>query len=338
MFKSVNQFTWLMGAAIVGLLTLLFATSCLEEDTATTPASCAFITGDGQGSRDADLHYVVLPGQQYDRDQDEEYVSYVPCNSRNFIVSDGTVRDANGEVVGDRKQPIIATTSGGIEIEVAVTAYWTLNQSNNAIFNFYRVCQKYNCASPNDVSGEANNSTPGWNDMLGENFGPALERAVKLSVFKANSTLLERRDPEEFKRLADSTSLAFMDEVRAALGYPEDLFCGSGNSIWSNPDEPGKGTFDCKPVRIAVDNVRKAPVNENQNTVEGQKLLNQQRLDNAIAVYGPDAGWWLALLDVIDKCKSAGPTCIINIGDANAPAVPLPSNSLPGPLPATPSP
>ena len=249
------------------------------------------------------------------------------------------MRDANGTVVGDRTELITATTKSGVPIELAVTAYWTLNQSESAMRDFYNVCFKYRCASNNDVSGEANNSTPGWNDMLGENFGPALERAVKLSVVKANDTLWDQRDPEEFKRLADNTSVAFADEILATLGYPEDLFCGSGNSTWNNPDDPGEGKFTCTSVRIVVDDVQRGEIREGEGSTEGERNINEQRLQNAIALYGPDAGFWLALLDVIDKCKSAGPTCIITIGGANAPVLPIPSNSVPVPAPpATPTP
>ena len=321
-------------ALVVGGILLIACT----DDTATTTASCAFVVGDGQNGHDAKLHRVIYPGQTFDLG-DSEDISYVPCNSRNYIVSDGTVRDANGTVVGDRTELITATTKSGVPIELAVAAYWTLNQSESAMRDFYNVCFKYRCASNNDVSGEANNSTPGWNDMLGENFGPALERAVKLSVVKANDTLWDQRDPEEFKRLADNTSVAFADEILATLGYPEDLFCGSGNSTWNNPDDPGKGKFTCTSVRIVVDDVQRGEIREGEGSTEGERNINEQRLQNAIALYGPDAGFWLALLDVIDKCKSAGPTCIITIGGANAPVLPIPSNSVPVPAPpATPTP
>jgi len=305
--------------AVLAVATLLLACT----DTGVSTASCAFVVGDGQGGRDAKLHKIVYPGQKVNKGENEN-VSYVPCNSRNYIVSDGTVKDANGNVVGDRTQLITATTKKGVQIELAVTAYWTLNQSERAMRNFYNVCFKYQCASKDDQAGTANNSTPGWNDVLGENFGPALERAVKLSVIKANDTIWSQRDPGEFKALADNISAAFADEIRATLGYPEDLFCGSGNSTWSDPDKPGEGTFTCTPVRIVVDDVQRGLVRADEST-QGAAEINTQRLKNAEALYGPGAGYWLALQDLIDKCKAAGTTCIINLGGATTgPAVPVP--------------
>jgi len=316
----------MLRSAIVVVAVLAVALLLLAcTDTSTTTASCAFVVGDGAKGRDSKLHRIEYQGQKVDKGDNED-VSFIPCNSRNYIVSDGTVTDANGNVVGDRTQLITATTKSGVQIELAVTAYWTLNQSETAMRNFYNVCFKYRCASSKDVSGDANNSTPGWNDMLGENFGPALERAVKLSAIKAKDTIWSQRDPGEFKALADNISAAFADEIRATLGYPEDLFCGSGNSTWSNPDKPGEGTFTCTTVRIVVDDVQRGLVRADEST-QGAAEINAQRLKNAEALYGSGAGYWLALQDLIDKCKDAGTTCIINVGGASVgPAVPVPAS------------
>ena len=91
------------------------------SNAATTTASCAFIVGDGQSGHDAKLHKVVYPGQAVHVGAEED-VSYVPCNSRNYIINDGTVTNANGERVGDRDKLIEATTSAGVPITVAVPA------------------------------------------------------------------------------------------------------------------------------------------------------------------------------------------------------------------------
>lgn len=231
---------------------------------------------------------------------------------------------ANGNVIGDRIQPITATTESGVEIQVTLTAYWTLNQSDSAMRNFYNVCFKYRCASDSDIAGDANNSTPGWNDMLGENFNPALERATKLSTIKALDSIWSKRDPGQFQALADNISKAFADEVRKTVGYQDDLFCGSGNSQWSELDKPGEGTFTCSPVRIVIDDVRRGQIRADEST-RGAADINAQRLKNAEALYGPGAGYWLALQDLVDKCKAASTVCVINFGGApNAPAVPIP--------------
>jgi len=325
-----------MSIAALFAITALLLIAC-ETNTATTIASCAFVVGDGSQDHDAKLHRIVFPGQKTNVGNSEK-VSYVPCNSRNYIINDGSVVDANGHQVGDRHTLITATTSGGVNITIAARALWTLNEDEKAMRDFYTVCFKYKCAG-SDSGGDANFSTEGWNGMLGENFSPAMDAAARKAAIEVDDTIWDKHSPEQYKLLADKMSEAFVDAVRASLGFPEDLFCGSGNSTWSNPDEPGNGKFTCSPVRIEVDDVQAAPVNPNQNT-EGQKTQNEQRLQNAIALYGPDAGWWLALLDAIDKCsKSAGVNCIINLGGANAPVLPIPSNSLPAPAPAaTPSP
>lgn len=328
MIKSMSPLAF----SVVAIFVIAAASiSCVENDTATTPASCAFIVGDGEKKRDAQLHDVILPGQQYDRDEGKEDVSYVPCNSRNYIISDGTVRDANGEVVGDRTQPVLATTKGGTPVEVTVTAYWTLNQSRSALNNFYNVCFKYHCASKSDISGEVNNSTAGWNDMLGENFGPALERAVRAAAAEAEESIWDSQNPEQIHVLEDRTSELFGDRIRGTLGYSNDLFCGSGNSGWSDPDKPGKGTFTCSPVRIAVDQV-KLQKTQGDDSSEGALILNQKKFKNAQALYGQYAEYWLGLQDTIEKCQSAGVTCIINLGDA--PPVVVPTNNVaPEPVP-----
>lgn len=314
-------------AAAIAVAILLIACS----DKGTSTASCAWIVGDGSSGHDAKVHKVVYPGQKVD-EGDYENVSYVPCNSRNFIVSDGSVKDANGNVVGDRTQLITATTDSGVEIQVALTAYWTLNQSESSMRNFYTVCHKYRCAGSKDIAGEANNSTPGWNDMLGENFGPALERAAKVSAIKAQDTIWQKRDPEQFSTLANNISAIFADEVRKTLGFQDDLFCGSGNSAWSNPDKPGEGEFNCSPVRIVVDDVRRGQVRADEST-RGAADINAQRLANARALYGDNAGNVLALMDLIAACRAAGTMCIVNLGGSTtAPAVPIP----PVTTPATP--
>ena len=75
---------------IVGLL----LSSC---SVAASPASCAFIVGDGTGigSSDSNLRDIVYPGQDIVYDSGDANVSYVPCNSRNFIINDGSVKSAH---------------------------------------------------------------------------------------------------------------------------------------------------------------------------------------------------------------------------------------------------
>jgi hypothetical protein len=304
---------------VMGVILLTGLTAC--DDTSATTASCAFVAGNGQNGSDTKLHDIIYPGQSMNLGDNEE-VSYFPCNSRNYIINDGTQKDANGNLIGDRHQPIRGTTSSGVAIDISATALWTVNQSKSAIHNFYNVCFKYNCASKEDVSGAAKFSTPGWNGMLGENFSPVMDQIGRVASAGVDDSIWQKQDPVEYKKLSDAMSAAWADAMRARLGYPEDLFCGSGNSGWSNPDKPGEGEFTCEPVRIVVDYVAQAPL-KTEDTSEGAKVINAQRLESAKAVYEDQASFWLGLQDSIRHCRASGTTCVFNIGGNGALSVPL---------------
>lgn len=95
-----------------------------------------------------------------------------------------------------------------------------------------------------------------------------------------------------------------------------DLFCGSGQSQWSDPNAPGAGEFFCAPIRIVVDSVIRNPDQTNAST-EGSIDLSQQRLQVAQELYGTEqAGCWLGLQDVVQACKGSGSTCIFNFSGA----------------------
>jgi hypothetical protein len=228
----------------------------------------------------------------------------------------------------------MATTNSGVPIIIAARALWTLNESDEALRAFYNVCFKYQCASPNDQSGNANFSTPGWNGMLAENFGPAMDTSSRIAAIQVDDSIWKQHDPQLYKSLGDNMSAAFADVMRANLGYSVDLFCGSGNSAWKDPNKPGEGEFTCTPVRIVVDDVQRGQLQADDST-QGVLAINQQRLQNAQALYGPDAGYWLALQDSIDKCKNAGTSCIFNVGGTSGSAsVAIPANS---PTPVAPT-
>jgi hypothetical protein len=73
---------------------MILSTACAGG---TTAASCAFIVGNGTSGYDAKVHKVIYPGQSVPV-LEHENGYYVPCNSRNFIVNDGSIKDANGNV------------------------------------------------------------------------------------------------------------------------------------------------------------------------------------------------------------------------------------------------
>lgn len=296
-------------------------------------ASCAFIVGDG--TNDTKVHKIIYPGQVMPT-LSYEKILYVPCNSRNFIINPPDSKDASGKPVGDRHTPIVATTKSGVSVAIWARGLWTLNQSEEAMRAFYNVCFKYTCYSTEDKGGTANFSTEGWNGMLGENFGFAMDTAGGLALASGNISddIWKLHDRILYQKLGDAMSAQFADAMRQNLGYPVDLFCGSGNSAWKNPEQPGQGEFTCSPVRIMVDDVQVLS-NQSSQDSEGAKTLNAQRLANAEALYGQDAGYWLGLQDSIDKCKAAGTTCIINIGGGGGgPAVTVPANR-PTPVPTS---
>lgn len=306
--------------------------ACNEVSAAT--ASCGFVVNDGIDGRDTKYTQTIYPGQTVSGIVNKK-VTYVPCNSRNYIINDGKTKDANGSVVGDRGTLILATTKNGVPITIAARAFWTLNQSDKAMRDFYAVCFKYHCASDKDESGTANFSTPGWNGLLAENFGPSIDAVARLAAIESEDSIWQDHNPVEYKKLQDKMSAAFADVIRATLGYPEDLFCGSGNSDWPDHDNPGVGTFTCSPVRFQVDDVQRGEIKSDAGS-KGATTINAQRLANAQALYGPNAGDWLGLQDSIAACRSAAPTgapvtCVFNIG-GNIVSFPV-TNQSPAPTP-----
>jgi hypothetical protein len=269
--------------------------------TATSSAMCSFVVGNGQNGEDANLHKVVLPGENVSYDSNNEEVSYVPCNGRNYITNDGSVKNANGDAVGDRFEPTVAYTKNGLPIEVWSTAYWTLNQNPDAMAAFYTLCHKYSCASTDDQGGSANFSTKGWNGMLAENFGPALDAIIREESYKLDDTIADH-NPELYRLLGETVSNRFAEFIRKTTGFEGDLFCGSGNSQWDDPTKPGEGAFTCTNVRITIDEVNKGVLASNDNGA-GAQAVNEQRLAAASALYGPElAPQVLAAQDILAQC------------------------------------
>lgn len=290
-------------------------------------ATCAYIIGAGNSGYDAKVHRIVYPGQTVPESLTGEVVRYIPCNSRNYIINDGTVK-VGESTVGDRGTLTLATTKTGVQITIKSTALWTLNQSDQALRDFYTVCFKYSCFDDNDQGGTANFSTPGWNGMLSENFGPSVDVAAGVAAFVVEDAVWQTHDPKEYQALADKMSAAFNDAVRARFGFQENLFCGSGNSGWPDPNKPGEGEFYCSPVRFIVEDVQVfKQAGDSGTAAQGQ--LNAITLANAKAKYGDAAGFWLGLIDSIEACKGSGATCIFNVGNASG----APTINLPAPVP-----
>lgn len=312
--KKIHKAWALLVIPLIAVATM--ADSCDTPNEATNSSACGFVTGDGSDGHDLKLHRVVYPNQTT-HIGDYEDIHYVPCNARNYIINDGTVRDANGHVVGDSKTRIRAFTSTGTPVDVSLSAYWTLNEAKPALYDFWPVCDKYQCASNSPTAGSANYSSPGWNGMLGEDFLPSLYRVAQNVVHGEGDATWQTHDPGLRTKMSAAASTSFQGVVRQVTGYDTDLFCGSGNSGWQDSAKPGSGEFTCSNVRIVIDDVSKAQVEDDSAIgTQSQVRLNKARLKAARAQYGPGAGAWLGFQDTIDKCKTAGITCIVNIGQS----------------------
>lgn len=299
------------------------ASSC-DPNAATTSSMCAFVIGDGQDGHNAAIHEIVYPNEQVHVGGDE-VVKYVPCNSRNFIIGK-RVTNANGQVVGDRAEPTIAYTKNGTKVNIFTSSYWTLNQDQAALTKFWDVCSKYICYSNEPKAGGANFSEPGWNGMLGENFGPSVDEAAFNETAKFDDEIWQKHTPALYKKLGLFMSDAFSEAVRTKTGYNSDLFCGSGNSVWTG--DPGDSTFTCRNVRIEVNDVEPFDAKLGDTTDAGtqaqqDRSVNVKKLQAAKELYGAQAGYWLGLQETIAKCK-AQVTCIVNIGGSGTAGVSVP--------------
>lgn len=303
---------------MVTIVMAVYASACTTDTVANPAAMCSFVVGDGKDGRGAEVKKVAWPDQNSPKGTNE-VTKYVPCNSRNFIVNDGTVFNANQQKVGDRFTPTLTYTSTGKPVNVYWSAYWTLNQDEDTLRKFYELCHKYECYSTDSSSGAANFSTPGWNGMLGENFGTAGDQALFAALSKFDDAIWEDHSAELYEQLGTEVSNLFAEKVRVKTGYELDLFCGSGNSGWPDPKKPNEGQFNCTNVRFVIDRVESADpkLQEQQNeqtAAEKAMEANAQKLAAAQAIYGDYAPYWLGLQDTLARCNEQT-TCVINIGE-----------------------
>lgn len=315
-----TRFKGLIVTAMLAVLALVGLSAC-EENNATTTDKCAFVIGDGSSGHDARIHKVVYPGDTVHVGQYED-IKYFPCNSRNYVINSGNVKNANRELVGDRPNLSVGYTKQHTKILLGVTAYWTLNQTRSVLQNeFAPLCLKYNCWSGDSRSGDANFSTPGWNGMLAENFGPSIDRTVVEVSSEFEDALWSNQDAELRKKFETRLSKEFAANVQATTGYTDDLFCGSGNSGWSDPNRPGRGKYNCTSVRFVITSVEPSDKTLRDQTTkvnakQAQKNANRDELDIAKAKYGDTASYWLGVQDALGACN-AGSTCVVNIGGSS---------------------
>jgi len=326
-------------ALVLGFL-LLSAESCMGGNTSNPGAACSYIIGDGTSGHNSKVHEVVWPNQNKDY-SDSEDTRYVPCNDRNFIVNPPGSVNASGQPIGDRHDPSHGYTTSGTPILVWSTSLFTLNEAETALKKFYDYCYKYTCSTSDSSAGDANFSSDGWNGMLGETFGLAVDSAVLKASNQVTDDIWLKHDPAQYEKLADSVSSDLNAQIRKRTGFDLDVFCGSGSSGWKDPENPGKkgNVYTCSNIRFLVDqvevdpNLKKQAEQASQNAATTQ--INKDTLEAAKAKYGPDADKVLATLDILAACK-APTVCVVNVGPGNSSGNPTVAITPPTPTTAAP--
>lgn len=309
--KRVKRGVKLALLAVLALVAAFGLTAC---STQAFPQECVYIVGSGAGE-DHKVKEIVYPGETKG-DEGDDVVARVPCNARNFIVTPDENR-------GDSHAPIVAWTKSTetaqrIQVNVWLTANWTLNQNEPILTSFYDFCAKYGCASddPDEDLSKSNYATEGWNGMLRENMLPAIMRAATTAVGSFGPEIAT--DPARWPELAEALSGPMMDELKIPLG-DRPFFCATSS-------KPGpKGT--CEDIVFTVEKVEPTDqrVQESYDDaalVASQQVADEARFKQAETLYGPYAGYFLGLQDLAKRCAKSG--CVIYVLPPDgAPAVPV---------------
>lgn len=243
---------------------------------------------------------------------------YFPANVRNYVTGPQ----------GDRPQSTAAFTNSGGSGDPAISTYvetyvgWEVNpaicsKKNHYAFasHFLQFCLKYGCASNDAQNNEANasknrSSDTGWLKMVDEIFPRAVDNATRSAMVSEKPTIWESSGQAQWPVLGDkiagnlSTELQTLDGSKAE-GQP-DYFCGPGSTLTK-----------CKPFLVQINGVTPTDQGIIQAYQQQQQAnFSQQaaaaRLHLAQTLYGKDAGWFLGMFDLTQKCH----TCTIYAGNA----------------------
>ena len=288
-----------------GAAAALIAATSLAGCSQATPAlsQCAIVTNGGFGSGNQDISQLARPGDRISIGNSDT-AWYYPCDARNYVTA---------AVNGDRSIPTAVRTgpgtggTPGMPVYVWTAVYWTPNQSTSAMKAFLPFCLKYGCASTspqtdNSVDSLTHSSTPGWNSMLAENFGPALDRATQDVIGQFPATLWQ--DHSQWASLGNQIAANLDTELQKATGSAIPFFCGDASTETS-----------CDQMQVVVNNV--TPVDpavlteyNQQISAENALAANAARLKAAQVLYGADASYFLGLQDTVQSC----PKCTFYIG------------------------
>lgn len=291
----------LLAGSVLGVGAVLTIASC----TTAVPAlsECAATTDGGFGSSGQGITSVVHPGGQVQVGSGAT-AWYWPCNDRNFVTGAG----------GDRKAPEYAVrTAGqgntpGMPVNVFTAVYFTPNQNEQVMKKFLPFCLKYGCATTDpqsnaDIANTAHSSSPGWENMLLENMGPAVDRASQVAVQQFTPSLwLEQGN---WDKLGNLIAAGLNAQLNKETEHTDPFFCGSGSS-----------QSGCAQMTVVVSNVTPADpsvvANYNkQVAAEQAAAANAARVAAAQKLYGPYAYYALMLQDEASNC----PKCTFIVGN-----------------------
>jgi hypothetical protein len=267
-------------------------------------SECAATTNGGFGSSGQGITSVVHPGGQAQVGSGDT-AWYWPCNDRNFVTA---------PVGGDRTAPEYAVRTApsggtpGMPVYVWSRVYFTPNQNEKVMKEFLPFCLKYGCAttepqSNSDIANTAHSSSPGWENMLLENMGPAVDQASQVAVQQFGPALWQ--DQADWGRLATAIASNLNTQLNKETEHTDPFFCGSGSS---------QGM--CTQMTVIVSNVTPADpavvTNYNkQVAAEQAAAANAARVNAAKQLYGPYAYYALMLQDESANC----PKCTIIVGN-----------------------
>lgn len=296
------------GAALGGSLVLSACTTAVPGI-----GECAATTNGGFGSSGQGVSSVVHPGDQFQVGSGDT-AWYWPCNDRNFVTS-ATIPGA------DRKAPEYAVRTAadpksgtpGMPVYVWTSIYFTPTQNNAAMKKFLAFCFKYTCATQNPQSPTdtlAHSSSPGWENMLIENMGPAIDRASQTAVQKYGPTLWT--DQDSWDQLGNDIAAGLNAQLDKETQTTTPYFCGADST--QGPD----GT--CTQMTVVVNNVTPADstviTNYNKEVAAEQATAaNAARVKAAKDLYGPYAYYELMLADEAAQC----PKCTFIVDPSGTP-------------------
>ena len=268
---------------------------------------CAATTNGGFGSSGQGVTSVVHPGDQF-QVSGGDTAWYWPCNDRNFVTS-ATIPGA------DRKAPEYAVrtkadgNTPGMPVYIWTSVYFTPTQNDSAMKQFLAFCFKYTCAttdpqSPTDTL--AHSSSPGWENMLIENMGPAVDRASQTAAQNFGPDLWTNQG--EWDQLANDIAAGMNAQLDKETETTTPFFCG--------PHSTQGAQGQCTQVTVLVSNVTPADPQvalnyDKQVEAEQAAAANAARLAAAQKLYGPYAYYALMLQDEASNC----PKCTFIVGN-----------------------